>query len=843
MDILSLSGEWRLGQAGQRGTVRASVPGCVHTDLIEAGVIPDPFYGENELDVQWVSEADWIYSRSFVLPREWLAHERLLLLCEGLDTLATATVNGRRIGRADNQFRTWEFDIKPAAVAGKNRIELKFTSPLEYQRKMARKRPLRTPRSVPHEWPGRSYVRKAQCNYGWDWGPALPTCGIWRDIRVVGYDTARIKDVEIRQRHKPGRVDLEVRLGTETVRGSRLTAAVTVAHGRKTVAEGSAQIRASGRQGLRTCRMDVTVPHPKLWWPNGLGEQPLYEVTVDVLDEEGALLDTETRRIGLRTLRLERKKDRWGEGFRFAINGVPFFAKGANWIPADQFPTCVRGQRYSRLLESTAEANMNMLRVWGGGIYEDDLFYNLCDELGICIWQDFMFSCANYPTYDEQFMENVNGEAEDNVRRLRHHPCLALWCGNNELEQGMVGPEWTDTQMSWEDYGRLFDKLLPDTVRSLHPECDYWPSSPHTPLGKRADFNDPSCGDAHLWSVWHGREPFEWYRTCGHRFNSEFGFQSFPEPRTVRSYTAPADRNVTSRVMEHHQRSRIGNTAIMQYMLDWFLAPSSFDSTLWLSQILQGMAIKYAVEHWRRSMPRGMGTLYWQLNDTWPVTSWSSIDYYGRWKALHYMARRFFAPVLVSGVENPEKGVVDVHVTNDRRGRFRGKVRWRLTTATGEPIVADAFPVEVGERTSRKARRIEFADVLAELGAEDLLVWLDLESAGRAISSDLVMLVRPKRLALQPPALSASVRKGAGGCFNVTVRARQAAFWVWLELPGNEAVFSDNFFHVLPDTPVKVEAETSGAISADQFRRNLRVRSLADTFQNLSTKPCRGLSP
>ena len=287
---------------------------------------------------------------------------------------------------------------------------------------------------------------------------------------------------------------------------------------------------------------------------------------------------------------------------------------------------------------------MNMLRVWGGGIYEDDIFYEICDELGLCIWQDFMFACSTYPTFDEKFMDNVKAEAIDNIRRLRHHPCLALWCGNNELEQGQVGEKWTEWTMSWTDYSKLFDKMLPELVDQLDPQTAYWPCSPHSPNGDRTNFNNPECGDAHLWNVWHKGEPFEWYRTCEHRFNSEFGFQSFSEPTTVYSYTAQEDRNITSWVMEHHQRAGIGNTTIMRYMLSWFKLPVGFENTIWTSQILQGTAIKYACEHWRRSMPRGMGTLYWQLNDNWPVASWSSIDYFGRWKALHYMAAKFFAP-------------------------------------------------------------------------------------------------------------------------------------------------------------------------------------------------------
>ncbi len=548
----------------------------------------------------------------------------------------------------------------------------------------------------------------------------------------------------------------------------------------------------------------------------------------------GGVLDSVAKRIGLRTLRLDRHKDEWGESFQFVVNGVPFFAKGANWIPVDAVLGRRTPEMYRGLIEDAAAVNMNMLRVWGGGIYEDDCFYDRCDELGICVWQDFMFACMAYPIGDKAFVRNVEAEACDNVRRLRHHPCMALWCGNNEMEQ-MVATgmnRGSNQVMSLMEYELLFDILLAKVVREEAPHTDYWPSSPHSPNGDRNNSNNPECGDAHLWEVWHGKKPFEWYRTCDHRFNSEFGFQSFPEPRTACGYTEKQDRNITTAVMEHHQRSGIGNMTIMQYMLDWFRLPSGFEMTLWASQILQGMAIKYACEHWRRSMPRGMGTLYWQLNDVWPVASWSSIDYYGRWKALHYMARHFFAPVLVSGVEDVKKGTIDVHVTSDLLKVADGKLSWVVTDAAGRKLESGAKSVYTPVNGDRKVTTLKLSKHLGlACGERDLLVWLELSVKGQPKSTNLVTFARPKHLELaEKPGISAQVSANKNGSFGVSLKTKHPAMWTWLELNGVDARCSDNFINLRPGRSVQVTMTPARKLTAAQFKKKLQVRSLVDTY-------------
>ena len=825
VQIIDLNGEWALRQAGKKEVIKALAPGTVHTDLLAAGKIPDPYYQDNEDRVQWIGEADWIYKRTFNVTKDYLQNEQVLLCCEGLDTLATIKINATEIARTDNMFRTYEFDVKNILKPGVNIIEIQFDSTIPYIQQQQEQHPIPL-RDPPHGVSGANWVRKEQCNYGWDWGPCLLTCGIWRPVSIVAGRRMKFADVNIGQKHfKDGSVTLDIKT-VLTVKEpvTSAGASVTVSLGQNTVVKGNITFK----EGLGNIALNI--PKPELWWPNGMGKQPLYMVAINLVSKEGTLLDNVTQRIGLRTLHLQRKADKWGESFQFAVNGVPFFAKGACWIPADTFAPHLKPEDYANLIQSAAEANMNMLRVWGGGFYEDDIFYNLCDELGICVWQDFMFACATYPAFDSSFMDNVRAEAEDNVRRLRHHPSIALWCGNNEMEQGWVGDEWNDRQMSWADYGKIFDKLLPEITAALDPERDYWPCSPHSPIGDRNDFNNPQWGDAHLWDVWHGKKPFEWYRTAQHRFCSEFGFQSFPEPKTVYGYTAAQDRNITSYMMEHHQRSGIGNTTIMTYLLDWFRLPDEFENTLWLSQILQGMAMKYAVEHWRRNMPRTMGTLYWQINDCWPVASWSSIDYHHRWKALHYMAKQFYAPLLVSGVEDSAKGMVEIYVNSDLlEPAMAGELSWTVTNVKGNAISKGKEKVEI-KHGSRRVNTLSLSKDIKQYGVRNLMVWLELAVKGKTVSTNLVTFARPKHLELCNPDIKAEIGQAEGSSV-ITLTAKAPALWTWLELTDSDARFSDNFFHLQPDKPVKITLTTQEPLSAAQIRKNLRVRSLFDTYK------------
>ncbi|MBK8138098.1 MAG: glycoside hydrolase family 2 protein [Chloroflexi bacterium] len=821
MDRFTLNGMWSLRRAdGEGGDMPAPVPGCVHTALLAAGRIPDPFFRDQEKQQMWVGETDWLYQRDFDVPPEILARDRVLLRCHGLDTLATITLNGQRVARTENMFRTYEFDVKSLLGPSGNRLAIVFDAPMTYAVRMDAEKGAMDGWVEPMRINSGAWIRKEPCNFGWDWGPKMVTSGIWREIELVAFDTARLTDVDILQSHNSGQVTLAVRLAAECFSDHPVTANITVRLAGQIVASAQAIPVADG-----LAQTALAIAQPRLWWPKNMGDQPLYTVEV-TLNQAGAAFDTATRKIGLRTLTLERHADQWGESFYFACNGVPYFAKGANWIPVSPYPGTVTPTDYELFVKAAADANMNMLRVWGGGIYEDDAFYDLCDQYGVTVWQDFMFACGTYPASDADFMANVAAEARDNVRRIRHHACMALWCGNNEIEQGMQGSGWHKT-MNWEQYESLFDHLLGDIVRELAPQTAYWPASPHSPLGDRADWINPNWGDTHLWMVWHGKEPFEWYRTRPDRFCSEFGFQSFPEPQVIDEFTLPSDRNITSYVLEHHQRSGIGNSTIIHYMLDWYKLPSSFESTIWLSQILQGMAMKYAVEHWRRNMPRTMGTLYWQLNDMWPAASWASVDWKGNFKALHYMAKRFYAPLLISGLEHPAEGTVDVHVTSDQNDPVEARVAWSVTDVAGKVLAAGEQPATLAPRTSACVTTLALHEFIAEVGVRNLLVWLDLFVGDQRVSDNLVLFARPKHMDLTPPEFSVSVQPVEGQVYDVTVSADRPALYVWLEMPG--ARFSDGFFDLNIGRSRTVRVTAAAPITAFDLHEALTIQSLAST--------------
>ncbi len=803
---LNLDGPWQVAKAASGESLPATVPGCIHTDLLAAGKIPDPFYRENEKDVQWVGEADWVYQRSFPVPESVLKSDRVLLRCEGLDTFADVKINGQEVGRADNMFRAWEFDAKPVLRAGQNTIEITFTSPMPYIREHQAKRVLYE-WAGEHEPKGRAWVRKEPCNFGWDWGPVLVTCGIWRNIGLEAFNKARFQEVVILQHHTGGEVELEVQLSAEVVRPTPLTAMVSLSREGKTIA--SRQVTLQGGKASAT----LGVPHPELWWPAGMGRQPLYEVSARLLEERGKMLDHVERRIGLRTLKLLPPDTE--NPLRFEVNGVSFFAKGANWIPADAFANRVTPEILRRYVQDAVAVNMNTLRFWGGGYYEEEELFNACDELGVCVWLDFKFGCSSYPAFDDAFMENVRLEARDNLRRLRHHPCIAVWCGNNEIGL-MVKDQWSDSSMGRADYDKLFKNLLADQVKELAPQANYVSGS-------------PDCGDTHYWLVWHGGKTFDAYRSFT-GFPSEFGFQSFPEPKTVRAYTTEADRaSVVTPVMEWHQRSPKGNEKIRDMIPRYFNPPKDFDSTLWLSQIVQAYGIKIGAEYWRQTMPKSMACVYWQYNDCWPVASWSSVDYFGRWKALHYLARRFYAPILVSGLEDPKNGTIDVYVTSDRLAACQGTLSCTVTDLEGTALAQESLALDIPARTSVKAKTLDLNPQVQKAGANNLLAWLKLVIDGQVVSENLVTLVPPKDMKLPNPNLKTTIEKSTGA-FLVTVSAEKPALWVWLELEGVDARFSDNFVQLSAGGTAQILVHPAKSLGAAEFEQNLRVRSLVDTY-------------
>ncbi len=831
MHTQSLTGAWQFRQAGTSEWLPATVPGGAHTDLLALGRIPDPFVGDNERRVAWVAEADWEYRRAFAVTPELLAQPHIWLVCDGLDTLATVSLNGRELGRAANMFRQYRWDVKPLLQAKGNELQIEFASVVRHAAEKQAARPLP---GVSQAIAGGPHVRKAPCHFGWDWGPQLPPVGIWRDIRLEAFSAARLADVHVRQRHDGGKVEVEVKAEVEVevkAEVARLAMVVSI------VAPDGGVVTAEAPVADGRARLTIPIANPQLWWPNGYGAQPLYEVKVEVKakDEDRASASTlastlasASYRIGLRTVELRQAPDAWGRSFEFVVNGVRIFAKGADWIPADSFPTRLTEAALEGLIRAAAETHQNMLRVWGGGFYEDERFYDLCDRYGILIWQDFIFSCSIYPLDEPDFVENVRVEVAENIRRLRHRACLALWCGNNEMEQGWAewgwkGPELQDLKAA---YDRFFHRTLPAWCAAEDPDHAYWPSSPSSD----APFDNPNGqiqGDAHYWDVWHGRKPFTAYRGQYPRFMSEFGFQALPPLETIRTYAAEPDWNMTSYIMEQHQKNASGNALMVAQMLETFRLPKDFESLVYLSLVLQAEGIRYGVEHWRRHTDRVAGTLYWQLNDCWPVASWSSLDYFGRWKALHYAARRFYAPVLLSIEDAPP--CQSISVSSDLREAWQGVVRWTLTTLDGGVLAAGEKAVAVPPQGVAAVEALDFARYLDDDSRRELVFVAELWQGERRLAVQTAFFAPTKHLRLADPQIEADVTL-ADGRLVIELAARSLARLVEVSLAGADGVFSDNYFDLPAGRPATLSCPLPAGWDLAAAQAALKVRSVYNTY-------------
>ena len=780
MKTLTLNGAWVLDIPGSRfPRVSATVPGSVYHDLLTAGQIEDPFYRDNENEALKIMDNDFIYSRDFTVPADLLESDAVLLRCDGLDTLATVTVNGTVVGTAKNMHRIYEFDVKSVLKAGENHISVKFDSPTRFIKKSYAESRADGSSDAMVGFPN---LRKAHCMFGWDWGPRLPDAGIWRNIQLIGITTARIRDVLVLQEHSGGKVTLTVNTHVTELTGSApVTVTVTAPDGTVRTAQGE--------------RAEIVIDDPQLWWPNGLGAQPLYTVEVTLGDG----LDSWKRRIGLRTMTVTRKKDQWGECFCHCVNGVDVFAMGADYIPEDNLLPRVNPGRTRRLLEDAKLANMNCIRVWGGGYYPDDYFYDICDELGLLVWQDFMFACAVYNLTDD-FEENIRAEFLDNVRRLRHHPSLALLCGNNEMEQFVAEGEWVDYPRQKADYIKMYEYIIPKILKAEAPQTFYWPASPSSG-GSFDKPQDPTRGDVHYWDVWHGLKPFTDYRNYLFRYVSEFGFQSFPCMETIQAFTLPEDRNVFSYVMEKHQRNASANGKIVSYLSQMYLYPRDMELLVYASQLLQAQAMQYGVEHWRRNRDdkHCMGAVVWQLNDCWPVASWASIDYFGRWKALHYYEKRFFAPVLISCHEegilsqntnvNAEpfalKKSARLNVSNETLRPFTGKAHWALRRPDASIIESGSFDVSVAPLSTQWLPEQDFSDqdtygCYYSYSLED--------EAGKPVGEGTVLFCAPKHFHFADPQLE--VRQ-EGDEIVVTAKAYARSVEI---LAGPDTLLEDNYF-------------------------------------------------
>lgn len=778
-----LHANWNITWPGAEQPLAARVPGYAQHDIYDAGLLPDPFFRDNEHIWQPWCDRDYIYTCTFDADEELRACARVELVFDGIDTVADVWLNEQKILSVDNMYRTWRVGVQDVLWPTGNVLRIAFQSPVRVcAEREAQYKNSSAVLSVPLD--ERRHLRKMPCSFGWDWGIKLPLTGIWKGVRLEGYSAARIAEVwhaTVKADGKHARIEGGVRIVRTAACACEARITLTAPSG--AVQQQILQIP----EGPDTAAFAFDIAAPALWWPNGMGAQPLYILEATLL-HNGAVVSVCRQRIGIRTLELVQEPDAFGQSFYFRVNGVPVFAKGANWIPADAIVSRITAADYRRLLTAARDAHMNMIRVWGGGMYEDDAFYDTCDELGLLVWQDFMSACTLMPTYRE-FLESFGDEARDALARLRHHACIALWCGNNECEEVLI---WRKLDAACRrEYDFLYDEYLRGVVNSMDTARPYWPSSPHSPRSLNPHRQD--CGDTHYWGVWHGDQPFEAYLSRTDRFMSEFGFQSFPDMHTVQRYTTPEDHELESPVMRFHQRSGDkGNARMRETMAERYGLPQAFDDQLIVSQMVQADAIRLGVEHWRRHRRarQCMGALYWQLNDNWPVASWASIDYYGRWKALHYAAREFFAPVLVSPY--CENGMLHVTIVNDDLTARRGRLRWTVRSYAGRVInkgVARAVVPggDAAQVFSAPSEEILRGHELVECYLE--CEWRDARGASRRILH--FGSLRDARLC--DPELSVS-REGAV----VRVRAKRFAAHVYLTCNDGRLQISDNFFDLLP---------------------------------------------
>jgi beta-mannosidase len=824
----------------------AQVPGAVQTDLLQNHLIPEPFYQDNEYRLQWIGESDWEYQTTFDIDSAALAHEHLDLVFDGLDTFAEVTLNNQPILQADNMFRRWRVPVKTLLHSGTNTLQITFHSPITHM--------LPYVKSLPYVLPAIStnnggneegiatapYTRKAPYQYGWDWGPRFATEGVWRPIHLETWDGLRIENFHVHQQSITK--DLaKVAVEVEIEASQPGTATISFTHdelGGKPANDGSLTVPLDA--GINHVSFPIRISSPKLWYPLGFGAQDRYHFSavVHLGKTTAAHADLKT---GLRSVELRRQPDQWGKSFEFVINGIPVFAKGADMIPYDSFPSRVTGQDRRRILEDARDAHMNMVREWGGGLYETDDFYDIADELGIMVWQEFMFGGDMVPG-DVAFQENVRREAIDQIKRLRDHPSIVVWCGNNEVETGWL--HWLDrenfrqdqpqpvSQRVWQDYMVLFADILRSTVH------DYTDPVPYTPSSPSANFEEPPDqdhnGDMHFWAVWHALAPPSDYLKVNPRFMSEFGFQSFPEMRTIRTFAKPEDLDIRSAVMQSHQKNHGGNERILTYMLREYREPKDFASFVYLSQVQQAEVIKLGAEHLRRDRPRTMGSLYWQLNDCWPVASWASVDYLGRWKALQYYARRFYDDVLVSPYEHD--GKVEIYVVSDKLQPLNGTIHARLLDFAGNSLFEKTQDAQIPVSSSAAYLTLDekelFADAAKTSRDRDFLV-VDLEIGGKNVSHNAVYFDVTHNLDLPAsPKIDGNLSKSADG-YMLTLKSPVLARALYISFGDLDAQLSDNYFDLLPNQSVTVGIKTSASL--DQLQSALKLVSLTDAYASQGT--------
>ena len=830
---------WQFKQARGNNWYPATVPGVVHTDLMNNGIIDDPYFRLNERSVQWVDKEDWIYKTTLTVTPDVFEKDNIELYFKGLDTYADVYLNDSLVLKANNMFREWRVPVKALLKNGANELHIYFHSPVKID--LPKFDAIRYPIEAVNDQSENGglldrkisvFARKAGYHYGWDWGPRLVTSGIWRPVYLIGWSDLRLDNIYYQQEDVTAR-QAQIKAIAGVIADKDGTATLTIqAEGVKNTWTKTVPVR----KGYNTIELPVVVPSPRLWWSNGLGEAYRYPFTATVSMNNHS--DSQTNLLGLRKLEVIRDKDAVGATFYFRLNGVNVFAKGANYIPQDNFLPRVTPERHKQTILDAVHANMNMLRIWGGGTYEDDVFYDLCDEYGIMIWQDFMFACSIYPMNPEM-LENIRQEAADNVIRLRNHPCIALWCGNNENHTAWFNWGWMQRYERLgvlaelrKDYKDVFHDILPEAVKKYDPVRFYWPSSPYGgDPDARCETGQPDWnpnGDAHYWGVWHAKDSIANYNIIRARFFSEYGFQSFPEYQSVLKYAPETqDHDIYSDVMMAHQRGGShANGLIEWYLLNEYRKPKDFQSLLYMGQLLQGDAIRTAMEAHRRDMPYCMGSLFWQHNDCWPVASWSSRDYYGRWKAQHYFTKKAYNDLLVSPVAKDDK--LEVYIVSDRLQPVKGKLQIRIMDLKGNTVFTQEKTVTAPPNTSQ----LQFSDNIGHLlnGKQRNEVVVNarfFENGKKESVGNNYFLTRYKNIDFPKAVISKRTTVAKDG-FDVTVESNVFARGVFLSINGIDNFFSDNYFDLLPNEPVTIRVATS--LSKSEFDKQLQNMSISDAY-------------
>ena len=812
----------------------AAVPGTVHSDLFANRLIPDPYVGAPEAGLQWIGLADWEYRTRFDAPRNASGAARSDLVFEGLDTFAEVWLNGEKLLDANNAFRTWRVPVQGKLRARDNELRIVLRSPIA--------RLLPQVQAMPHKIAGNypspygdepkdamtgNFARKPGYHYGWDWGPRYVTAGIWKPVVLESWDALRIDDLQLRQdRVEEARADIAAIVTVDAVRDGAHEVRLwqTAPGGQRSLA---AQRRVALRAGANRIELPVQVERPQRWFPAGYGAQPLYRYEVEAGDAK------RSARTGLRKVELRRDPDDKGRSFYFAVNGIPVFAKGANSIPFDMFQPRVTRAKLRRVLESARDANMNMVRSWGGGYYESDDFFDLADELGLLVWQDFMFGGGMQPAWDDAFRANVVAEARDQVRRLRNHPSIVLWCGNNEEEIAWkywghgktlkeADPVFADKV--WKGYVQLFGTDLREVVAEEGGGIGYWSSSPGDDLAEVA--NTPASGDMHYWEVWgNPAHPVTKYLEITPRFMSEYGLQAWPVQRTIDAFARRSEQGIASPVIEAHQKflAGKGNERLMKYVKDEFNEPREFAQFAYLSQVAQAEGIELAALHHRASRPFTMGSLYWQLNDVWPGASWSSVDWFGRWKALQFHARRFYAPVAVAALRNAQ-GVTAVSLLNDRTRPVRGELRLRVMSLDGKLLRDERKPVELAPLSAAKVADYPDADLLGQADPASTVAVFELKPEGEPSSRRVVYFKAAKDLRWPEAGLRAALRADGKG-YVLELRAAALARGVWVDFGDLDAEVSDNALTLLPGERLTLRVRSRAGLAA--LRKALQLRSVS----------------